>query len=485
RVTAKGGADGLRATVLVDDVAPHADVRIPGASRIDVTATRDGVMLVLETPASEFGVLKGTVRSTRGIDWSDPGEWNQALEEAEIDGEAALDIPNLTPLKRLVADVRHVAGRGRVVLRATGPVTAPKIEGGVTLDGLELKLAGELPPFEKGHVEATLLGEKLTIERLQGELGYAPISLSGTYDRAGDGPPRLDLKLVGKNAQLVRNRHLRMRADVDLALAGPWDALVASGTVKVMDALYSRPMELFAKSAPAADNKLQLFSVRTEPFRSMKLDVKVEGDRSFRIRNNVIRGDFSLDLTVHGTGEVPEPRGTIFFRETLVKLPFSSLKVDRGEVTFTADDPFAPKLNVASHTRMKGYDLNVLVEGTLPDVSVFISSKPTLSQDDGVLLLTTGSTRAELEGAGIGRAALTKIGAYFGKQLVQKVSGPSDPDERTLFDRFSFEMGRDISRTGQETIEGEFELSKRYYLRGERDRYDDYNLGIVWRVRFK
>ena len=80
---------------------------------------------------------------------------------------------------------------------------------------------------------------------------------------------------------------------------------------------------------------------------------------------------------------------------------------------------------------------------------------------------------------------MTAVGSYLGQSLLQRVSGPSDPDERTLLDRVECAIGRDISRTGQETIETEFEITPRWYLRGERDRFDDYNMGVVWRLRFR
>ncbi len=486
----KGDAASVRADLDVTNFAPHPDIACVGVSKIALRVGTDGMLATVKTAPSAAGTLEGEIRSPRRVDWMDPDSWRAALESAQIDGRGAMDVPDLGILKRFTREIRHCAGRGHVSLQVSGALREPDFDGGVTLDGIELKMAGELPPFEKGRLEATYKDRKVTIDVLRGELGHAPIAVRGTVDLAagrlgGGSLPDFDLSLQGENALLVRNRHLRLRSNVDLKLKTSGKELKATGIVKITDALYSEPMDLFVKGAPGVDLKLQLFSIRTEPFRSMKLDVKVEAERSFRIRNNVVRGDFSLDLTLGGTGEVPEPRGAIFLRDTLVKLPFSSLKVDQGEIRFRPEDPFAPVVNVAARTRMKGYELNVQTKGALPDVQVFISSKPTLSQEDAILLLTTGATRAELEGQGIGRAALTKVGMFFGKRLVSSVSGPSDPDERTLLDRFSFEIGRDISRSGQETIEGEFELTPRYYLRGERDRYDEYNIGIVWRIRFR
>jgi hypothetical protein len=56
--------------------------------------------------------------------------------------------------------------------------------------------------------------------------------------------------------------------------------------------------------------------------------------------------------------------------------------------------------------------------------------------------------------------------------------------------RFTFEFGRELSRDGAETWEVNFDIGElwhvpeRFGLRFERDVYEDYNLGLVYRWRF-
>ena len=44
--------------------------------------------------------------------------------------------------------------------------------------------------------------------------------------------------------------------------------------------------------------------------------------------------------------------------------------------------------------------------------------------------------------------------------------------------------GREISRGGVESLVVDFDLDDRFALRGERDIYEDYNMGLVYRFRF-
>ena len=76
-------------------------------------------------------------------------------------------------------------------------------------------------------------------------------------------------------------------------------------------------------------------------------------------------------------------------------------------------------------------------------------------------------------------------GTMEGAELFAAAIGPDDPDDMGFFDRFTFTQGRQISRAGDETIEAEFSMTDRFFLRVERDRYDNFNAGVVWRWRFR
>ena len=58
--------------------------------------------------------------------------------------------------------------------------------------------------------------------------------------------------------------------------------------------------------------------------------------------------------------------------------------------------------------------------------------------------------------------------------------------EHTRAEYFHFYAGREISRNGVESLTVDFDLdaNDRFALQAERDVYEDYNMGIRWRVRF-
>ncbi|MHC4550680.1 MAG: translocation/assembly module TamB domain-containing protein [Planctomycetota bacterium] len=485
-ISVHGDPSGLRATARVRDLRPDAKLVLQGDTWVELEIAPDHVQASVVAEKNRFGDVAGTARSDRGLDWTRPAEVERWLEEANVEGRLELTVPDLKVLQRFTPDVLvRLEGECDVSLRFKGPVRAPKLEGFAEVADLACKLSGDgVPSITAGRGKVVLAGDTLEVQDLRFELGYAETALAGTVRLRTEGAPLLDLKLVGENVLLVRDRYLRLRADVDLALLGDLDTPLLTGTARITDALYSRPISPLASDPPDVEDEFQLFSFREGPLARMAYDVRITADRTVRVRSNVIRGDFSCDLLLRGTGQVPEPNGRVFFRETLVELPLSSLKVDTGELRFPAENPFAPRVDVQAHTRMRGYDLSVHLMGQLPTVDVHISSRPSLSHEDAVLLLTTGSTREEYEQDFEGNA-INKVGVLLGERLISEVGGPPDPDAPSILDRFSFEVGRDVSRDGEETIEGEFEISRRVYLRAERDRFEDFNGGLVWRIRFK
>ena len=68
----------------------------------------------------------------------------------------------------------------------------------------------------------------------------------------------------------------------------------------------------------------------------------------------------------------------------------------------------------------------------------------------------------------------------------------SASNNETIFDRFELNYGRGVTKSGEQTVEGTFQLSemktggrKVYYLSAEKDKYDAYNYGLRLVFRFE
>ena len=457
---------------------------IAGETVVEITGDADAIELRLD--GSDFGplVAKAELHSDAGIDWKDPRGLLQRIRTSTLRGSASLQIPDLEPLTRLPGSpIAHCEGSGRVEITLAGKLPRPDIDATVEIDAPRMRLVGDVPALQDVKALIRVTPDAITIEKFDAQLGYAPLAIRGDVKLPADAQPILDVKVNGTNILLSRTPYLRLRADVDLALAGPLDALAASGAVTVTNMLWSEPIKLLSNGgATAADNKLHLFSLRDEPLKSMTLDVAITANETIRLDNNVLRGALSAGLRLHGNGGVPKLEGRVDFRDLRLTFPITRERLDitRGSLVFPHDDPFRPSINASGEARKLGHDLAVEVRGKIPDVEILIKSVPTLSREEAIVLLTTGSTKERLQESG----ELT-AGIYVGRSILDAITGPSDPDKESLMDRFEFESGKDVSTAGDPTMEARFRIVRRLYLTAERDRWEDYNGGIMLRFRFR
>lgn len=495
RIDERGARAGLSVRELLVHVPPIDDDLEPMPDEIaelDVVAEAGAQGWRATLRAHDTGglALEGEGRGAAAYDPAKPWAFLAALVADDLDGRLAVRQAQLARLQPLLPQLVRLEGILAGELRVGGRPLMPRWDGMLQLERGGLKARSDVPAISDGRGRVLLEGTRVTIEELSARMGYAPVRVTGSVD-LGNFQPAFDLALSGENALLLRNQNWRLRADCALRLHGPIETMELSGSVRITDALYSKPFELLSRLRPSGGGKsprrgIKLFSLRERPLSAMALDVDILGTQSLRVRTDVFAGDVSIDLHLTGSGESPIPRGRAWSEDARLRMPFTSLRVVHAEVTFAGDDPFLPRLEASGEARMKGYDLRVHASGELPDVEVTVESDPPLTTSEGVMLLTTGMTGTEREDERRGRAELAMVGKYLAKELWSEVSGPGDPDAvpgLLDLDRLSLAVGQQLTETGENTIDAEYELSSRFHLHGERDRYDDYNIGLVWRLR--
>lgn len=415
-----------------------------------------------------------------------------------FDLHASLTLPDAGRLAAYLPDVRRLAGQLGAELRLDGPAARPEVTGRIALEQGEIRLENPLfPPLNKVVMSASLAGGILSLDQLSGRFGGAPVEVAGKIAVTGEEAPRFDCRLTGRSLLFYRDEAMKMRGDADLRLSGPLARLALDGTVTLTDGLYGKNVDFLAMlrgtgRAKTATNTGGLFSWADAPLRDLRFDVKiVTGKKPFFIANNLTKGAVRPTLRLTGSGEAPLLAGRIYVEPTTISVPAGRLRVDAGVISLPENEPDRIFLDLHGGSRLAGHDITMTVEGSADEPVITLSSDPPLPDDELLLLVLTGSPpQADRES---GRSALAnmKMAVYLGRGLLAGWFGGVDEDEESVLERFDLEFGRQISDSGQETVEASFRLVEglllpgdRLFLVSEKDRYDNVNVGIKVVFRF-
>jgi hypothetical protein len=141
---------------------------------------------------------------------------------------------------------------------------------------------------------------------------------------------------------------------------------------------------------------------------------------------NVLNGGVTADLKLSGTGAAPNLTGKAIFDDAVLSLPFSRMKIIKGEAVIDPTKPMEPEISIQAESQVGEYSVTLYVYGSAFDPKTRFLSVPPLSEPDIAVLLATGaplasnSTRAGAETAG--RAAFLLL-QDADRQMFKK-SGP-------------------------------------------------------------
>ncbi|MBU3937549.1 MAG: translocation/assembly module TamB, partial [Proteobacteria bacterium] len=475
------------------------EVLPPEPLNLDCVLVLEGTRLQLTRCKVESASSSGTLS----------GEWRQLPSLASLVSQLPAELPGIlagqgnlkmADIGWLVQDskaVRRLSGRLATNFSVSGRAAAPRFSGGLTLTDAALRFAKTtLPTMDGVTVRADFIGDTIHVQSMEGLLGGAPFNGDGTIVMAGD-ETRFDFAAKGKNLLFFRDADLKIRGDADLRLSGPVRKLVLSGKLIVTDGRYTKNIDFLrlfkSTSRPRSDIGLQVFSLPDPPFRDMEFGIEVSAAQPFLIRNNLAKGAVRPEFSLVGTGEVPVLVGRIFVDPVSISLPAGRLVIESGIITFPKNDPDRPTFDVTAKSKLAGYDIDMHLQGTADEPVITLSSQPALPDSDLLLLVLTG--RPPLNGAGSGRRQVAgmNMAVYLGKGLLANWfgNGGAETDESVL-ERFELDIGREITSSGEDTVETRFRLVEglllpgdRLFITSERDVYDNYNVGVKIVFRFK
>ena len=305
-------------------------------------------------------------------------------------------------------------------------------------------------------------------------------------------------------AQSVRLRYpdgLRTVLEGNLAWSGTATASTLRGRVLVDTLSFTPDFDLakfadqFSSNAAApavpgfADTvNLQIAVQSKSNLSAASARISVEGTAALNatgtLANPVITG--RTDLT---TGE-------LFYRNVRYQL-------QRGIIMLDDPNETNPTLNVSVTTTVEQYNLTLNLRGPFDKLTTSYSSDPPLATADIINLIARGKTSSEL--AASSQSTDSMIASQAASQVsgsVQKLAGISslqidplfggsnqNPSARVAMQQrvsknFLFTFSTDVSQPGQEIVQGDYQINKRWSISVARDQVGGVTVDGRYHTRF-
>ncbi|MDP9033851.1 MAG: translocation/assembly module TamB domain-containing protein [Myxococcota bacterium] len=391
--------------------------------------------------------------------------------------QARLDPMDLALVQRIVPAVVRASGKVEGTLHVTGKAAAPTLSGELHATGDSIEFRGL--PSAITNVRLDVRGTASEVRAVgSGELAGGTIALEGSVPLRGLEVGALDSRAVLRNIHVTPADGVAATFDADVAIAydrtthgADGQALPhVTGDVRIASLAYTRPIslatDLSALGAKAKRTEVDMYDPAAD---FVALDLRVRTTAPLLIKNNLIELQLAIDsgsLGVTGTNQRVGLRGVL---RTLPGGRFhfqqSDFEVRQGLIRFADPTRIAPNVDITAVTEYRRYTdtsagaaagagagggvaaastgstrggslwrITLHAYGDADNLRVDMTSEPSLSQEDIVLLLAVGMTRAELDqlqasslGASI---ALNYLGAASGADRALKQALPIIDDFR-------------------------------------------------------
>jgi hypothetical protein len=324
-------------------------------------------------------------------------------------------------------------------------------------------------------IQARLLldGTRIIVQDAGARIGGSAAKLEGYIDFTERDRLEWLVHLSGKNVPLVRTVDMLVRADVDLRFQNNASSEFQPLLVGRVDLKSSSLWIQFDPLAPRPAGRVRgpeppFFQLEQEFLQHWRLDIQLSGNRFLRVRNPWFAAEMSASFLLSGTLGEPLLTGALILESGVLRMPAMNMRFDRGEIFITPDESNEIQLELSATGQRANHVITVDARGTVRNPQLQFRAIPDLTQGQILRILTTGG----LEGAGAGN-----LGLYLGRGFVGSAGADGG-----FADRLQLDYGRSVSNTGRNTLDAEWMLTERFFLRGQYDEYDAYNLDILWRI---
>lgn len=313
---------------------------------------------------------------------------------AAITGDKRIDVDlrgrmEAALLQLFVPDMR-AEGHADLAMSMTGTMTAPIMNGTVTLADAQVKFAGFPQLIDEINGTLRFRGDRLEIESIRATLGGGQVVAGGVINLDGFKPKRVRVTLQGTDVALRYYEGITVEGNFQLLLTSDLDRAMLQGDVDVTRALYFRDFDVqqtLLSVILARDRVAPVTAATWQERVGLALHLSAPG--TLAVRNNIAEVTGSAEVDVTGTIAAPVVLGEITLDEGgTVRIQNVDYTVERGTVSFQNPFRIDPFFDVTVEGTVAGnvseiesgpLDVTINLTGTLDRLTPTITSDPPAS----------------------------------------------------------------------------------------------------------
>jgi translocation and assembly module TamB len=402
-----------------------------------------------------------------------------------------------TLLRMLKPDLKS-SGVISLEAHSIGSVKDPAFRGQVQLRDIALSADTSPLDLEKLNGSLDIENNRVRISNLSGQVGGGELILGGSILYWPN--PQFDLTFRVKSVRLRYPMGFRMLLDSDLALTGKATASTLNGRLLIDDLSFTPEFDITKLGEYFGAGTVQ----RQPGFGdSIKLAVAVQSPTRLSATSSLASAEGDVNLRVIGTvaspvivGRTDLTSGEVFFRSRRYQL-------EHGIVVFSDPNKTTPAVDISAATKVQQYNLSLSLRGYLDKLNISYASDPPLPTADIINLIAIGRTTQEgntashstdsilaSQAASRFSTKMQSLTGISGLRIDPMVGGSNrDPSARIAVQQrvtknFLFTFSTDVSQPGAETVEGKYQINKRWSIGAARDQVGGIAVNGRYHTRF-
>jgi translocation and assembly module TamB len=410
------------------------------------------------------------------------------------------------------------SGQGAVDARIRGTPGDPNLSGRMTVAGASFFLKDFPNGIENAKGAIHFERNRATIESLTGQTGGGEFHLTGFLSLSrGELAYRLAAK--GGGIRVRYPEGVSTTLDADLTLTGSTQGGLLAGAITIQRSGFT-PQTDFASAIAGSTSPVPAPVAQNELLRNLLFDIRVRTSPNATFETSYTQDvQTQADLRLRGSAAKPVLLGDVRINQGMINFFGNRYTVSRGEILFYNTAAIMPSIDLDLETRVRGVIVYINVSGPLSRLNVTYRSDPPFQTNEILALLTVGRAPAPATGMAIasggvrspnvletGMGGNTLLGGALSAGVnsrVERFFGASrikiDPHltgvdnipqarltvEQSLSRDITVTFVTNLSRSQQQLVRLEWDLSRAWSLVALRDENGIFGVDFLFRKRFK